>query len=208
MTKNIRTIFIFFVLTIFISCNAPTKAPTHFTDKFTFKDIDGNENCFYGFKNADSARHWATLDQKRILVIFSGYACMDMAGKEWRTLSYYGDNNKIQNNFILLWVPVDDKTPVEDPEQTFFINGKEVPLKTIGDRNWYWQINLTKTSSQPIICVIDNAGKKYGDTLSFTKDSKEVSSFINTALDPKTIGRQIFYPPVPKINTVTQGDTL
>ena len=208
MTKNSWTIFTFFALTILLSCSSPTKSPPHFTDKFSFKDNDGNENYFYGFKNIDSARHWATLDKKRILVIFSGYAIMDIGGKEWRTLSSYGDNNKIQDNFTLLWVPVDDKTLVEDPEQTFFVNGKEVPLTTIGDRNWYWQINLTNTSTQPIICVIDTVGKKYGDTLTFTRHSKEVINFINMALNPKTIGRQIFYPPIPKINFVTEGDTL
>jgi hypothetical protein len=208
MTKNVQTIFISLCLTLLLACNNSTIKPQHFTDKFTFKDINGQEKTFYGFKSIDSARHWAAIQQKRVLIIFSCFACMDIGGKEWRTLSYYGDNNRIQDSFIILWVPVDDNTPAEDPDQTFFVNGKEAVLKTIGERNLYWQINLTNTSTQPMICVIDTLGKRYGDTLTNTKDVREVRHFINTALDKETIGRQIFSPPVPKINFMTNGDTL
>jgi len=148
------------------------------------------------------------VEKKRILVLFSGYASMATPGNEWRTLEVFGNNNKIQNNFILLWVPVDDKTVADDPEQTFIVNQKEITLKTVGERNLYWQTNLTKTNTQPVICVIDTVGKKYGGNLAYTKDEKEVSSFINTVLDPKTVGHQIFYPPIPKINTIDSGDTL
>jgi hypothetical protein len=208
MTKNIQTIIFFTFLTALISCSSPTNKPIHFTDKFTFKDKDGNENSFYGFKNIDSARHWATIEKKRILVIFSCYACMDEGGKEWKTLTYFGDNNKIQNNFILYWVPVDDKTPVDDPDQTFLVNEKEVELKTVGERNWYWQTNLTKTSTQPTMCFIDTIGAKYGDNLNYSKDKNEIETFINVGLDSKTKGLTIFYPPIPKINFVESGDTL
>ena len=208
MTKKIRTLIFLFVLTVSISCHGPTNKPLHYLNKFTFKDEDGHENYFYGFKNIDSARHWATIEKKRILVIFSCYACMDEGGKEWKTLSNFGDNNKIQNNFILCWVPIDDKTLADNPALTFIVNEKEVELKTFGLRNWYWQTNLTKTSSQPTMCFIDTVGAKYGDNLNYSKDQKEIETFINVGLDRGTKGQIIFYPPIPKINFVETEGTL
>lgn len=165
-----------------LSCSNSTNPPKHFTDKFEYKDKEGNESVFYGFKNLDSARYWATVEKKKMLVIFSGYACVSVPNQDWKTLTRYGDNKKIQDNFIIVWLAVDDKRIASDTNQTVLWYGKERKLITIGDHNKYLEEITFKNSSQPLLCLLDSLKKPLGKTLGYTPDKKDVEEFINSGL--------------------------
>ena len=182
MTKSIRIYLILFILTGFFACNDITKKPIHFTDEFTFKDMRGKENKFYGFKNKDSAIFWAKKEDKHILVLFSGYACMAESGIEWRTLSYYGNNNKIQDKFILLWLAVDETTLLNDTIGHIDCFGPRRYLVTVGDKNTLWQALLTKTNTQPTMCFIDTNENPKGHLLHYGKDEQKLRNFIESGL--------------------------
>jgi hypothetical protein len=182
MTKNIHTIFSFIVLTTLLSCVSPTNQPTHYTDTFKFKDKNDKENFFYAFKNLDSALYWATIDKKPILIIFSGYACMAVPNQEWKTLSAYGDNKKIQDNFIIAWLAVDDKQNAIDTTKTVFWRGKDRKLITIGDQNKYYEETVFNISTQPLFWFIDSLKIPFGKTLGYTPIKEDVEAFINSGL--------------------------
>lgn len=122
---------------------------------------------------------WAKKENKPILVLFSGYACMAESGLEWRTLTYYGNNNKIQDKSILLWLAVDDTTPLKDTIQVECF-GPHKYLRTIGDKNYYWQTLLTKTSTQPTMCFIDTNENLKSHILHYDKNPDKLRFFIES----------------------------
>jgi len=206
--KNIPRTILVFALTVLISCHNVTTKPNHFTDEFNFTDKDGNQDKFYGYKNIDSAMFWAKKENRRLLIIFSGYACMSVSGLEWRTLSVYGDNNKIQNNFILVWLPVDDKTIASDTNHIVHWHDKDQKLITIGDQNKFYQEILTNTNIQPTMCFIEKNRSKVANILGYSKEPSEVKAFINMGLDPNAKTKTVFFPPVSTQCEILEGDTL
>jgi hypothetical protein len=205
MTKTTWTIISIIIILSLVSCNSLTIKPNHYTDEFSFTDQNGKQNKFYGFKNLDSAKHWATLENKRILLMFSCYGCMDKNGKEWDMLSYYGDNSTIQNNFILCWLPVDDKTPLKDTLRFPF---ERYAITTVGLYNYYRQTQLTETCTQPTMCFIDSIGGTYGDNLTYTRDKLIIKQFIESGLDQNTKRKVHFTAPQPTQCEWVEGDTL
>jgi hypothetical protein len=104
---------------------------------------------------------------------------MDTPGKEWRTLSVYSDQNFIQNNFILLWLPVDDKKPLKD-SVSVNVFGPDSYVKTVGELNYSRLLDLTETSTVPTFCFLDKTGKVYGQKIGYTPDKNEVETFIKS----------------------------
>ncbi len=180
--KALLAIFSFIV---FISCQNTSSEPKY-SDVFTYFDKSSNDTIkFYGYKNLDTAIYYAKKEDKDILLIFSGYACMSMPGREWETLAIYGDNNKIQNNFIITWLAVDDKSIAADTNQIVFWYGKQRKLISIGDKNKYFEEKIFKVSTQPLFCFIDTSKNAIGGVLGYTRNIEEVIAFINSGLKNK-----------------------
>jgi hypothetical protein len=137
---------------------------------------------FYGYNNLDSAIIYAKKEKKNILLIFSGYACMSEPGREWKILSLFGNNDKLQDSFIITWLAVDDKTTEKDTNQIVFLYGKEQKIIKQGDQNKYFQEIIFKKSTQPLFCFIDTLKKPFGKTLGFTNSKKEVEDFVYSGI--------------------------
>ena len=175
--KALLAIFSFIV---FISCHNTQNVPKHF-DVFTYFDKNSNDTIkFYGYRNLDTAIYYAKKEDKDILLIFSGYSCMSMPGREWQTLSLYGDNHKIQNNFIISWLAVDDKSIAADTSQSVFWYGEQRKLLSVGDQNKYFEEKTFNISTQPLFCFIDTAKNSFGKILGYTRSEKDVKAFVNS----------------------------
>ena len=141
---------------------------------------------FYGFKELKTALSYAKQQKKNILLIFSGWGCVSTRGTEWKTIAESGLKDYIQENFILLWLPVDDKTILEKP---YFAkqSGNDVYIETIGKENSNLQINLTNTNSQPLLCFIDTNIDRVGSLYykTFCQDKIEFEKFIKSGIKNK-----------------------
>jgi hypothetical protein len=175
---TIKIFFLFFLA----SCADKKTIPRH-SDIFHYVDKKtGDTTKFYGYRDIDTAIYYAKNEKKDILLIFSGWACMDTPGKEWQTLCLYKDINKLYNNFILTWLPVDDKTTAKDTTRIGIWNGQKWKLKSIGDQNHNFELETFKYSSVPLFCFIDTLKKPFGKTIGWTSDKKEIEDFINSGL--------------------------
>jgi thiol:disulfide interchange protein DsbD len=175
--KALLTIFSFIV---FISCQNTSSEPKY-SDVFTYFDKSSNDTIkFYGYRNLDSAIYYAKRENKNILLIFSGYACMAMPGREWQTLTLYGDHHKIQNNFIITWLAVDDKSISNDTSQSVFWYGEQRKLLSVGDQNKYFEEKTFNKSTQPLFCFIDTAKNAFGKILGYSRNEKDIKAFVNS----------------------------
>jgi thioredoxin-related protein len=180
--KALLAIFSFIV---FISCQNTSSEPKY-SDVFTYFDKNTNDTIkFYGYKNLDTAIYYAKKENKNILLIFSGYACMSNSGREWQTLNLYGDNYKIQNNFIITWLAVDDNSIAADTSQSVFWYGKQRKLISVGDQNKYFEEKTFNISTQPLFCFIDTAKNTFGKILGYTRSEKDVKAFLNSGFKNK-----------------------
>jgi len=178
---------ILFILIIFLfhNCHETKSVNKNLNNKQTFTYISKTSKDttkFYGYNNIDSAVYYAKKEKKNILLIFSGYACMSESGKEWKTLSLFCDNDKIQHNFIITWLAVDDTKPAKDTNQIVFWYGKERKLVKSGDKNKYFEEVTFRCSTQPLFCFIDTLQVPFGKILGYTNVKKEVEDFIYSGI--------------------------
>lgn len=175
---------ILFILIMLLYRNCKDNKPSNksINNKQTFKYVDIKTNDtlkYYGYENLDTAMHYAKKEKKDLLLIFSCWACMNESGKEWKMLSLFGDNDKIQDNFIIAWLPIDDKKQLKD---TLRFPLARFPITTIGSYNHYRQLELTETSSQPTFCFLDTSGQVFGQKIGYTNNKKEVEDFIYSGI--------------------------
>ncbi|MCA6364128.1 MAG: hypothetical protein IM638_13910 [Bacteroidetes bacterium] len=149
-----------------------------------FKANEG-QYTYYAFTELDSAAVCAQKRNLNILVIFSGYCCMALPGMEWDVLDRFGNPEFIQKNYVIAWLPVDDKKQLKDTTQTEIIQGKTYRITTEGKRNAVLQIKLFNTNGQPVYGILNPALKPVCPPLFYTKDEEEVEAFIKSGIVKK-----------------------
>ncbi|MBS1635710.1 MAG: hypothetical protein JST26_07280 [Bacteroidetes bacterium] len=154
-------------------------------NKKTFRYIGKNTKDtirFYGYDDLDTAIYYAKKERKNILLIFTGDTYMSMPGMEWRTLALYGDNDKIQNHFIIARLAVDNPEPAKDSTRTVFWHGQNRQLLTKGDQYKYLEETMYSYSTQPMFCFMDTLKRPIGNILGYNCDVKKTSDFINEGI--------------------------
>jgi hypothetical protein len=173
-------------LVFLISCG-----DNHHVDDYCYTNIfkhinRKNQNDtikFYGFTNIDKALICAKAKKKRLLLIFSGWGCVANPGREWETLANLGDNDFIQNNFIITWLPVDDNDLLADTTKIDTVHGDSIRIKTIGTKNIILQIKLAQSTIQPWLCCVDTNLIRHGNTMiAWSNDKKEIKGFLMNGL--------------------------
>lgn len=173
-------------LVFLVSC-----VDNHHVDDYCYTDIfdhvnrkDQNDTIkFYGFRDIDTALVCAKARNKRMLLIFSCWGCLADPGREWETLANLGDNDFIQDNFIIVWLPVDDNNLLADTTTVATVFGKTIRVKTVGNRNIVLQMRLTDSNMQPWLCCVDTNMIRHGNTMiAGSNDRNEVKDFLMNGL--------------------------
>lgn len=111
---------------------------------------------------------------KPLLIDFTGYGCVNCRKMETSVWTDPQVAEKIQDDFILVSLFVDDKTPLEKPV-TVVENGAEVRLRTVGDKWSLLQRSKFGANAQPFYVVTDAGGKLLSGPYTF---DTEISHFL------------------------------
>ena len=99
----------------------------------------------------------AKVKNKKLLLFFTGYACVNCA-----KMSYHLAENdvykKIQENYHLVSLFVDNNKVLPENEWTKSSRKKGKILKTLGEKAYDLQIEKFKYSAQPFFVILDNNG--------------------------------------------------
>ncbi len=106
---KLNVFFKIVILLVFVSCSNRPITPEH---SYVFRYIDKT--------TGDTAIMYAKKEKKNILLIFSGWSFSSNPRMEWKTLAQFEDHDKIQESFILAWLPVDDKRLAKGTTQIVF----------------------------------------------------------------------------------------
>ncbi len=111
-----------------------------------------------GFFDYKQALAHAKKVNKPVFIDFTGHGCVNCREMEARVWSDPAVLSRLQNDFVMLALYVDDKT--ELPEVDWYTSAYDGKVKkTIGAQNADLQITQFNNNAQPHYCLIDGTGK-------------------------------------------------
>ncbi len=170
---------------------APLKAVSAFAPPMNTQDFvlsagsgEGeNKNVVEAkYKDYDEAMAAAKKEGKPLMIDFTGFGCVNCRKMEAAVWTNPEVAKMLNEDYILVSLFVDDKTPLEQ-EETVTENGQERTLRTIGDKWSYLQRSQYKANTQPFYVLTDNEGNQLGDTRSYNEDIPAYIDFLKKGLE-------------------------
>lgn len=154
---------------------APLKSVSAFVPPLYTQDFNlyGGESEIYD--DYEEGMKAAQRQGKPVLIDFSGYGCVNCRKMEAAVLDNEKVHKTIEDNFVMIRLMVDEKTIL--PELiTVTENGKNVRLRTVGDKWSYLQRYKFKANAQPYYVVLNNKGEMMSGPFVYEED---IDGFIN-----------------------------
>lgn len=85
--------------------------------------------------------------------------------------------SKLQNEFVVICLFVDDKSPLQQ-EEYWVYNGKTKKLKTKGDKNIKYQIEKFNSNTQPLYAVLEPSSNEVLIQFGYLSNSPKVDSLL------------------------------
>lgn len=163
---------------------APCKAISAFAPPMTTQDFnldpDSKMHTYHDYEEGMAA---AARTGKPVLVDFSGYGCVNCRKMEAAVWTDAKVKSIIDNEYILIELMVDDKTALQGGTQVVTENGKEVKLRTVGDRWSYLQRMKFGANAQPFYVLLDADGNPLNGSYSYNEDIDAYVNFLNTGIE-------------------------
>ncbi|MBQ8442038.1 MAG: thioredoxin family protein [Bacteroides sp.] len=162
---------------------APLKAVSAFAPPMNTQDFNLYKNEVHAqFDDFDAGMEYAKRNGKPVMLDFTGYGCVNCRKMELAVWTDSKVSNLIQNDYVLITLYVDNKTPL--PENIKVMeNGKERTLRTLGDKWSYLQRVKFGANAQPFYVLIDNEGNPLNKSYSYDEDINKYVDFLETGLN-------------------------
>ena len=161
---------------------APLKAVSAFAPPMQTQDFNLYKNEVHAqFTDYEQGMAYARRVGKPVMLDFTGYGCVNCRKMELAVWTDPKVSNLIQNEYVLITLYVDEKTPLDAPIQVEE-NGKQRTLRTVGDKWSYLQRVKFGANAQPFYVLIDNAGQPLNKSYSFNEDIPADVEFLTTGL--------------------------
>ena len=144
-----------------------SESPTGFGGGITLAQKGGPEGTYLGpqninvFHDYDKALAYAKEVNKPLFVDFTGINCVNCRKMEQQVWGEEGVLNKLTNDVVIVSLHVDDREELPKSEQGVFktIDGRNMTVKTAGDKWKLMQINRYNILAQPYYVMQDVNGK-------------------------------------------------
>lgn len=161
---------------------APCKAVSAFAPPMNTQDFNlYNNEVHPRFKDYEQGMAAAKAEGKPVLIDFTGFGCVNCRKMEAAVWTDPQVADKLNNDFVLISLYVDDKQPLDHPIE-IVENGKKRTLRTIGDKWSYLQRSKFGANAQPFYVIIDNEGKPLTGSYSYDEDISHYLEFMNKGL--------------------------
>lgn len=162
---------------------APCKAVSAFAPPMNTQDFNlYNNEVHPRFKDYEQGMAAAKAEGKPVLIDFTGFGCVNCRKMEAAVWTDPQVADKLNNDFVLISLYVDDKQPLDHPIE-IVENGKKRTLRTIGDKCSYLQRSKFGANAQPFYVIIDNEGKPLTGSYSYDEDISHYLEFMNKGLE-------------------------
>ncbi|HET8828074.1 MAG TPA: thioredoxin family protein, partial [Pelobium sp.] len=137
-----------------------------------------NLNAFFDYEQGLA---YAKQQNKPVLLDFTGHSCVNCRKMEAAVWSDKEVLRRIQNDYVLISLYVDDKTELPESEQyVSSFSGKKI--KTIGNKWSDLQASKFKTNSQPFYVLLNSEEKVLTAPEAFNLDIENYINFLDSGI--------------------------
>lgn len=137
-----------------------------------------NLNCYHDY---EAGMAYAQQVGKPVMIDFTGWSCVNCRKMEDNVWSQPKILKKLSDDYVLISLYVDDKTPLPADKQ-FVSKSTGKKVKTTGNKWSELESRIFKTNSQPYYVLLDHNGKLLAEPRGYTPDADTYASFLDEGL--------------------------
>ncbi len=160
---------------------APLKSVSAFVPPLYTQDLNLYGGEFIEYGDYEEGIREGDNQNKPILIDFSGYGCVNCRKMEAAVLDNIEVRRLLEENFVMVKLMVDDKAELPEP-MIVEENGKEVKLRTYGDKWSYLQRYKFKANSQPYYVILNADGSLSAGPVYYDENVEKFVTFLNTGM--------------------------
>lgn len=161
---------------------APCKAVSAFAPPMSTQDFNLNTSEVKArFTDYDEAMAAARREGKPVLVDFTGFGCVNCRKMEAAVWTDASVARILQDDYVLVSLFVDDKTPLPKPVEVM-AGGRKRTLRTVGDKWSYLQTHKFGANTQPFYVAVDVQGHPLVAPYSYDESVDDYRGFLNRGL--------------------------
>ena len=161
---------------------APLKAVSAFAPPMSTQDFNlDNVHIEAEFRDYEAGMEYARRTGKPVVVDFTGHGCVNCRKMELAVWHDVKVRDLLMKDYVLISLYVDEKTKLAEP---IVVNedGKQVTLRSIGDRWSYLQRTKFGANAQPFYVLLDNEGKPLNGSYSYDEDVDKFVDYLKEGL--------------------------
>jgi thiol:disulfide interchange protein len=161
---------------------APCKAISAFAPPMSTQDF----NLYHSevkaqYTDYEQGMAAAKVQGKPVIIDFTGFGCVNCRKMEAAVWTDPTVADRLQNDYILISLYVDDKKKLDAPMEVTENGGKHT-LRTVGDKWSYLQRSKFGANAQPFYVLVDNEGNPLNKSYSYDEDIKKYLDFLDAGL--------------------------
>lgn len=161
---------------------APLKAVGAFLPPASTQDFRLGQKGFEAdYTDYDAALRESAATGKPVLVDFTGFGCVNCRKMEAAVFADPVVAGLMNDDFVVVSLFVDDKTPLAQPALVPDANGLRT-LRTVGDKWSFLQAHKFGANTQPFYVVVDSLGNPLSPSRSYDEDVHAYADFLHSAL--------------------------
>ena len=163
---------------------APCKAVSAFAPPISTQDFNLNPTIVEAeYKDYDTGMAAARAQGKPVFIDFTGFGCVNCRKMEAAVWTDARVADKLKNDYVLISLYVDDKTPLQEPMIVTDEQGQQKTLRTVGAKWSYLQSHKFGANAQPFYVALDPVtGKPLTGSYAFNEDIPAYLDFLNQGL--------------------------
>ena len=163
---------------------APCKAVSAFAPPMNTQDFNLNLKVVEAeFHDYESGIEAARAQKKPVFIDFTGFGCVNCRKMEASVWADARVADKLMNDYVLISLYVDDKTPLKEPMVVTDAQGNQKTLRTVGAKWSYLQSHKFGANAQPFYVIIDpETGMPLTGSRGFNEDVQAYMDFLNQGL--------------------------
>ena len=163
---------------------APCKAVSAFAPPMNTQDFNLNSKVVEAeYLDYESGIEAARAQKKPVFIDFTGFGCVNCRKMEASVWADARVADKLNNDFVLISLYVDDKTPLKEPMVVTDAQGNQKTLRTVGAKWSYLQSHKFGANAQPFYVILDpETGMPLTGSRSFNEDVQAYMDFLNQGL--------------------------
>ncbi len=163
---------------------APCKAVSAFAPPMSTQDfVLDKTQVEPKFKDFETGMRYAKQTGKPVMIDFTGFGCVNCRKMEMAVWQDSKVAKMLTDDYVLISLYVDDKTPLPERITVKETDGTETTLRTVGDKWSYFQRTKFGANAQPFYVLLDNEGNPLNRSYSYDEDIDLYVDFLQKGLD-------------------------